>query len=115
MPTLRVFSPSSPSLPPVCPSLPFLYTHAYRTPNVYPVLFPPPPPNHAAGDKNPETFDLSQLSAQTLQWIEADSFWCLQHLMEGIQDNYTLAQPGVQAKILALQDLMQRIDGIGAA
>ena len=32
--------------------------------------------------------------------------------MEGIQDNYTLAQPGVQSKIIALQDLIQRIDGI---
>ncbi|CAI8031625.1 TBC1 domain family member 22B, partial [Geodia barretti] len=65
---------------------------------------------YISGDKNPENYNFSQLSPQTLQWIEADSFWCLQHLMEGIQDNYTLAQPGVQAKIIALKDLIQRID-----
>lgn len=27
------------------------------------------------------------------------------------QDNYTLAQPGVQTKIIALKDLMKRLDG----
>ena len=66
----------------------------------------------AAGDKNPETYNLSQLSPDILKCIEADSFWCLQHLLEGIQDNYTLAQPGVQSKIIALKDLIQRIDGM---
>ena len=42
--------------------------------------------------------------------IEADSFWCMQKLLEGIQDNYTLAQPGIQTKIMALKDLMKRLD-----
>lgn len=65
----------------------------------------------SAGDKNPETYNLSQLAPHILQWIEADSFWCLQHLLEGIQDNYTLAQPGVQTKIMALKDLIKRLDG----
>ena len=27
------------------------------------------------------------------------------------KDNYTLAQPGVQTKIMALKDLMKRLDG----
>lgn len=43
--------------------------------------------------------------------LEADSFWCMQKLLEGIQDNYTLAQPGIQTKIMALKDLMKRLDG----
>ena len=43
--------------------------------------------------------------------LEADSFWCMQKLLEGIQDNYTLAQPGIQMKIMALRDLMKRLDG----
>ena len=34
----------------------------------------------------------------------------MQKLMEGIQDNYTLAQPGIQTKIMALKDLMKRLD-----
>ena len=65
----------------------------------------------AAGDKNPETYDLSKLSEEVLRNLEADSFWCMQKLMEGIQDNYTLAQPGIQTKIIALKDLMKRLDG----
>lgn len=43
--------------------------------------------------------------------LEADSFWCMQKLLEGIQDNYTLAQPGIQTKIMALKDLIKRLDG----
>ena len=27
------------------------------------------------------------------------------------QDNYTLAQPGIQTKIIQLKDLMKRLDG----
>ena len=64
-----------------------------------------------AGDKDPETYDVSRLPEDTMKMIEADSFWCLQKLLEGIQDNYTLAQPGIQTKIMALKDLMKRLDG----
>ena len=28
-----------------------------------------------------------------------------------LQDNYTLAQPGIQAKLMALKDLVKRLDG----
>ena len=31
--------------------------------------------------------------------IEADSFWCLTVVLDGIQDNYTFAQPGIQVII----------------
>ena len=53
---------------------------------------------------------MSKLSEEILRVLEADSFWCMQKLMDGIQDNYTLAQPGIQTKIMALNDLMKRID-----
>lgn len=43
--------------------------------------------------------------------IEADSFWCLTVVLDGIQDNYTFAQPGIQVKVKQLEDLIQRIDG----
>ncbi len=68
-------------------------------------------PLYTAGDKNPETYDLTKLPEGTLKCIEADSFWCMQKMLEGIQDNYTLAQPGIQTKLLALNDLMKRLDG----
>ncbi|XP_028398263.1 TBC1 domain family member 22B-like [Dendronephthya gigantea] len=57
-----------------------------------------------------ETYDVSKLSKDALNTIEADSFWCLGKLLDGIQDNYTFAQPGIQHKIHALKDLIQRVD-----
>ncbi|CAE1321147.1 TBC1D22 [Acanthosepion pharaonis] len=57
-----------------------------------------------------ENCDLSELPVETLQIIEADSFWCTSKLLDGIQDNYTFAQPGIQMKVNALKELIKRID-----
>lgn len=53
---------------------------------------------------------MSSLPESDLQMLEADSFWCFSKLLDGIQENYTFAQPGIQRKILALKDLVHRID-----
>jgi len=45
-----------------------------------------------------------------LDAVEADSFWCLTKLLDGIQDNYIFAQPGIQRQVAALHDLTARID-----
>ncbi|SAM03061.1 hypothetical protein [Absidia glauca] len=58
----------------------------------------------------PETYDMSKLDQDILDVIEADSFWCLSKLLDGIQDNYTFAQPGIQRQIATLKDLVFRID-----
>ena len=42
--------------------------------------------------------------------VEADSFWCLTKVLDGIQDNYTFAQPGIQLKVKQLEELIQRVD-----
>ena len=42
--------------------------------------------------------------------LEADSFWCLTKLLDGIQDNYIFAQPGITRQVASLRDLVQRID-----
>ncbi|XP_077995260.1 TBC1 domain family member 22B-like [Glandiceps talaboti] len=57
-----------------------------------------------------DNYDLSQLEEEKLGFIEADSFWCLSKLLDGIQDNYTFAQPGIQLKVTALRELVRRID-----
>ena len=36
--------------------------------------------------------------------IEADSFWCLTVVLDGIQDNYTFAQPGIQVNDAKIRD-----------
>jgi hypothetical protein len=52
-----------------------------------------------------KTFTPEQITA-----IEADSFWCLTKVLDGIQDNYTFAQPGIQLKVRQLEELVQRVD-----
>lgn len=55
--------------------------------------------------------DPGQLPKPVLDAVEADSFWCLTKLLDGIQDNYIFAQPGIQRQVSALHDLTARIDG----
>ena len=54
--------------------------------------------------------DPGQLPKSVLDAVEADSFWCLTKLLDGIQDNYIFAQPGIQRQVAALRDLTARID-----
>lgn len=62
-------------------------------------------------DGEPEQFDPGELPKEVLDVVEADSFWCLSKLLDGIQDNYIHAQPGIQRQVAELRDLTQRIDG----
>ncbi|KAF9578658.1 GTPase-activating protein, partial [Lunasporangiospora selenospora] len=66
-------------------------------------------------DQDPESYDISRLPEPILQAIEADSYWCLSKLLDGIQDNYTHAQPGIQRQITKLRELICRIDAPLAA
>ncbi|GAB0134857.1 hypothetical protein EsDP_00003211 [Epichloe bromicola] len=62
-------------------------------------------------DANIETgMDPGQLPKSVLDAVEADSFWCLTKLLDGIQDHYIVAQPGIQRQVGALRDLTARID-----
>jgi len=54
--------------------------------------------------------DPGQLPKPVLDAVEADSFWCLTKLLDGIQDNYIHAQPGIQRQVASLRDLTTRID-----
>ncbi|KAF9355679.1 GTPase-activating protein [Mortierella sp. NVP85] len=66
-------------------------------------------------DQDPESYDISRLPPEILAAIEADSYWCLTKLLDGIQDNYTHAQPGIQRQIVKLRELICRIDAPLAA
>jgi hypothetical protein len=61
-------------------------------------------------DADPEEFDAIFLEADILSAIEADSFWCLAKLLDGIQDNYITAQPGIQRQVKRMCELVQRIE-----
>jgi hypothetical protein len=54
--------------------------------------------------------DPGQLPRPVLDAVEADTFWCLTKLLDGIQDNYIHAQPGIQRQVASLRDLTTRID-----
>jgi len=61
-------------------------------------------------DSNPEAFDPSHFPPHVLTALEADSFWCLSRLLDGIQDNYISGQPGIVRSVGMLGELIGRID-----
>jgi hypothetical protein len=61
-------------------------------------------------DSDPEHFDTSLLPENILNAVEADSFWCLSRLLDGIQDNYISAQPGIHRSVKRMSELVARID-----
>jgi hypothetical protein len=67
--------------------------------------------NSCSTDSDPEQFDPGLLPEHVLNAIEADSFWCLSRLLDGIQDNYIFAQPGIQRSVRRMAELVARIDG----
>ena len=44
---------------------------------------------------------------QVMICAEADSYWCLCKLLDGIQDHYTHAQPGIQRTVFRLEELVR--------
>jgi hypothetical protein len=62
-------------------------------------------------ETDPELFDVAHLPAPALAAIEADTFWCLSKLLDGIQDNYISQQPGIQRLVKRMSELVKRIDG----
>ncbi|KAA1127483.1 GTPase-activating protein [Puccinia graminis f. sp. tritici] len=59
---------------------------------------------------NGEEADVGRLPAEALEAIEADSFWSLFKLLDGIQDNYIFAQPGIQRQVARMKELCERVD-----
>jgi len=62
-------------------------------------------------DGDPDVCDISTVEKDALDIVEADSYWCLSKLIDGITDNYTTSQPGIQRQIYKLKELLTRIDG----
>ena len=54
--------------------------------------------------------ELKCLAVADVKQLEADCFWCFSKLLDGIQDYYTFAQPGIQKRVNSLKDLVSRID-----
>merc|ERR1712111_261550 len=61
-------------------------------------------------DVTRNNFEFEELDETVRKNIEGDSFWCMTKVLDGIQDNYTFAQPGIQVKIRQLEELLKRVD-----
>nr|XP_040132529.1 TBC1 domain family member 22A isoform X6 [Ictidomys tridecemlineatus] len=61
-------------------------------------------------EEDVDAVDVSSVPEEVLRNIEADTYWCMSKLLDGIQDNYTFAQPGIQMKVKMLEELVSRID-----
>ncbi|TDH66216.1 hypothetical protein CCR75_005439 [Bremia lactucae] len=59
---------------------------------------------------DPQKSDITTLSDESLQLVEADSYWCLTKLLDDIQDHYTFAQPGLQRMVQRMEELVRRCD-----
>lgn len=61
-------------------------------------------------DSDPESFELATLPPFARAALEADTFWCLSKLLDGIQDNYIFAQPGIVRQLGVMSDVVARMD-----
>lgn len=57
-----------------------------------------------------ETWSMANLSPEKMSNVEADCYWCLSKMLDGMQDHYTFAQPGIQRLVFKLKELVRRID-----
>ncbi|RDX76159.1 TBC1 domain family member 22B, partial [Mucuna pruriens] len=57
-----------------------------------------------------DNWSMSDLSSDKISNVEADCYWCLSKLLDGMQDHYTFAQPGIQRLVFKLKELVSRID-----
>ncbi|KAL7145546.1 hypothetical protein ABFS83_07G091600 [Erythranthe nasuta] len=55
-------------------------------------------------------WSMTDLPPEKRSNIEADCYWCLSKLLDGMQDHYTFAQPGIQRLVFKLKELVRRID-----
>ncbi|KAL0392478.1 UNVERIFIED_CONTAM: GTPase-activating protein gyp1 [Sesamum radiatum] len=53
---------------------------------------------------------MANLSPEQVSNVEADCYWCLTKLLDGMQDHYTFAQPGIQRLVFKLKELVRRIN-----
>ncbi|EPS63086.1 hypothetical protein M569_11695, partial [Genlisea aurea] len=57
-----------------------------------------------------DSWRMSDLTQERISDVEADCYWCLSKLLDGMQDHYTFAQPGIQRLVFKLRELVRRID-----
>lgn len=57
-----------------------------------------------------QELDLNMITDDRLEAVEAGVYFCLTKVLSDIQDHYTTGQPGIQAMVTLLKDIIRRID-----
>lgn len=61
------------------------------------------------------TWTLEDVPESDILDVEADCYWCLCKLLDGIQDHYTYSQPGIQKTLFHVMELVARVEAPTAA
>lgn len=54
--------------------------------------------------------EVDSLGAETLEAVEADMYWCISKLLEGVTSNYTVGFDGLREAYSKVEELLYRID-----
>lgn len=54
--------------------------------------------------------DVDTVDESALCTVEAGVYWCLTKVLSDIQDHYTAGQPGIQAMVQRLKEIVRRVD-----
>ena len=57
----------------------------------------------------PADFD-EKLPEEEIKKLEADVYWCMSKILDGILDNYTLSQIGSQKSLIRIKEITKKID-----
>ncbi|GLT34916.1 hypothetical protein SLA2020_094040 [Shorea laevis] len=57
-----------------------------------------------------DSWSINDLSTEQISNVEADCYWCLSQLLDGRQDRYMFAQPGIQRLVFKLKELVRCIE-----
>jgi len=57
-----------------------------------------------------EDLDVDTVDESVLATVEAGAYWCLTKVLSDIQDHYTAGQPGIQAMVQRLTEIVRRVD-----
>lgn len=66
--------------------------------------------NHNTSTVEDAEVRMEDVPQRVVEAVEADTYWCVSKLLQGVQDNYTPDQPGIQQKLNSLKSLVERIN-----
>jgi hypothetical protein len=52
----------------------------------------------------------TKLGEEEIKKLEADTYWCLSKILDGVLDNYTSSQIGTQKSLLRIKEITKKID-----